>query len=255
MMLLIDADSIVYIIAYNNRENSSAEIVRESCDNFLRDLLTFSQTDDYVGVFGSGKCFRNEVYKFASYKGNRGDKPDFIIQYEKVIKDHYVEKYGFYTVTDFEADDMVVSLALAYPDVIIASPDKDLRQIPGTFLDYGKPEFQMVPVSAEQANYNFWIQMLTGDSTDNVAGIPGTGDVKAKKLLAECLDPMQYESAVKNAYNKYFGNHYGPIIYRDTYDTIKMVQPGHTMFPMLQEQMSNVQPRKPLKSESIFDVS
>ncbi len=256
MTLLLDADSMIYIIAYNNREDSTEDIVRNSCDSFFRDILIFSGADDYIGVFSSDKSFRNEIYKFAPYKGNRKEKPEYIELYAPVIKKHFTENYGFVTVQDFEADDVIVALATHFTDkAVIASPDKDLRQIAGYFIDYSKSEFQIISVGGEEANYDFWMQMLTGDSTDNVAGVPGLGDVKGRKILSECLDPMGYESAVRFAYNKYFGDHYGPIIYRDTFDTLKMVTSSHIMWPMLKPHLETIQPRTPKAPESIFDAS
>lgn len=255
MTLLLDADSMIYIIAWNNREDSNDDLVRSSCDSFFRDIFTYSQADDYIGVFSDDKSFRNDVYKFAPYKGNRGEKPECVIQYAPVIKQYFLEKYGFITVPEYEADDVIVSLAVGMKEnCIIASPDKDLRQIPGRFIDYGKPEFMVVEVDEVKSNYSFWLQMLTGDSTDNVAGVPGLGEVKGKKILDECMDPMQYENSVKLAYNKYFGNYYGPTIYRDTYITLKMVQPGHFMYRELEPLLQHVKPQIFKKPESIFDV-
>jgi 5'-3' exonuclease len=41
------------------------------------------------------------------------------------------------------------------------------------------------------------------DSTDNIKGIPGTGEVKATKLLADAL-PENYATVAYNAYLSYY---------------------------------------------------
>ena len=97
---------------------------------------------------------------------------------------------------------------------------------------------QIVQIDEAEANYNFWLQVLKGDGTDNISGIPGMGEVKGRKLLDGCLDPMQYPSKVQFEYQKCFGEYYGNLIFRETCDTVQMVQPDHKfwyLFPKMEE--------------------
>ena len=64
----------------------------------------------------------------------------------------------------------------------ILSGDKDLRQIPGRRKWVGQEEEY---VSVEQAERMFWIQVLAGDTTDNIAGCPGYGKVTAEKATKD----------------------------------------------------------------------
>ena len=49
--------------------------------------------------------------------------------------------------------------------------------------NYQKAEF--LHTSPEQANLFLWKQVLMGDSTDNIPGIPGVGVNTAEKLLKD----------------------------------------------------------------------
>jgi hypothetical protein len=64
---------------------------------------------------------------------------------------------------------------------VIVTQDKDLDMIPGLKYDFVVKE--PYSVTEEQAMYNFYHQMLTGDTTDNIPGLPGIGPAKAHKAL------------------------------------------------------------------------
>jgi hypothetical protein len=254
MRLLLDSDSLIYIIAYNHREYDilAEGSVKESCDTFLRDILLLTGCDDYIAAFSSKECFRNELYKYAPYKGGRPEKPEWMLLWEPVIRKHYVGKHGFVEPEFMEADDICVAMAHYCSEDgigwVIASPDKDLRQIAGRFYDYrqqANPDIAASPMgvtslSAEQAHRNFWMSVLTGDSTDNIKAVPGLGPVKAGKLLDEAMDPLQYSSLALSAYTKYFGSHYGNIIFRETVDTIMMLNPRHTYWAGYKDTMASI---------------
>jgi hypothetical protein len=75
-------------------------------------------------------------------------------------------------------------------DTIICSIDKDLRTIPGKHynLDSGVVD----EVTRHDAWHNFWSQVLTGDSTDNIEGLKGCGKVGT----AQCVGEVDYEIPV-----------------------------------------------------------
>ena len=55
---------------------------------------------------------------------------------------------------------------------------------------------QRYTVSLDQANRNFFIQCLTGDTSDNIPGIRGVGVKTAEKILADSNTPMQMDNDV-----------------------------------------------------------
>lgn len=247
MISLIDADSIVYIIGYNNREHiddPSADVtVKAACSDMVRTMLTIVRADEYVGVFSPSKTFRNEVYKFAPYKGTRTKELiDWKERFAPVIKQHLTDEWGFVTVPGLEADDVVCALAEYYDqrneEWIILSPDKDLKQIPGLHYDYKKEGAVPCRVNHEEASKAFWISMLTGDTSDNVCGIPGIGPVKAEGLL-KGTEPIMYGTIVMNKYRECFGQYYGPIIFQETKDTLQLMNSNHRMWSMFADNLTS----------------
>lgn len=242
MIALIDADSLIYIIGYNHREFTDEPAVDidigRAVDNFVSTILTIVQADSYVGVLSPDKNFRHDVYKYAKYKGERPEKPIWFDRFAPVIKERLMDKWGFFMVPDLEADDVICALAEYYEsraifpeqEWIICSPDKDLRQIAGLHYDYKKEGAVPCIVEAREAAFNFWYQMLIGDSSDNVKSVPGLGPVKAAKILGECEDEMQWSNVVMAQYRKYFGEYYGPIIFQETKDTLQLMSSKHRLW-------------------------
>ena len=64
---------------------------------------------------------------------------------------------------------------------IIVSIDKDYKQLERIIYNYIKEEFY--EIDQKQAMYNFWEQMVTGDSGDNVNYLKGYGKKWCEKNL------------------------------------------------------------------------
>ena len=174
--------------------------------NMLWKLLTDAR-DTSVGVTPShlavifdysSKTFRKELYP--EYKANRSAPPEELVPQFGLIREATrafnlpcIETEGF------EADDIIATYARAAEaigaDVTIVSSDKDLMQlvtsnvhmydsmkdkqigIPDVVEKWGVPPEKMID-----------LQSLTGDSTDNIPGIPGIGPKTAAQLLEEYGD-------------------------------------------------------------------
>lgn len=237
-VLLIDADCFKYIFSWHHRDKEDAEDLCKDIRIRVDELLTLAGTRHYIGIFGSDCPWRTENYKYKPYKGNRGDKPEFVQKWAATIEDYCMNTLGFMKMPDWEADDVLARLmrgnAKGYSagcEFVLCSPDKDLNQIPGMHLVWkrdfvDKIEGGLTMISEEAASQTFWMQMLTGDGTDNVAGVPGLGEKKALAILKDehgaWLDPLEMELAVAGAYNKYFAEHYGPIIFAETKKALYM---------------------------------
>lgn len=90
-------------------------------------------------------------------------------------------------VEPLEADDVMGILMTKYPGkYILASIDKDLRQIPGQHYNWDKDEFK--EVSLDEGNLFFYTQILTGDPTDGYSGCPNIGPKRAERILASAKD-------------------------------------------------------------------
>jgi len=251
--LIIDMDSIAYMIGWHHREHREKELVEQAIDSWFSEFLTLTDATDYLGVLGApaSHCFRYDTYKFKPYKGNRIGKEDteeteWIRFWEPIIKWHLITAHKFlFAPAHLETDDIVaaVGLHLLYEKgqaPIICSPDKDLKQIPGFHLNY-KPsrkkdeeaitgllpqELKVERITATQAHYNWCMQMLCGDTADNIAGVVGMGEKKATELL-KGVDELEWNSTVERAYEKQFGPYYGNIIHKETKAVVTMMTPEH----------------------------
>ncbi len=146
-----------------------------------------------VVMEGQGKPFRRELY--AEYKANRPPAPpDLKKQMGRVreIADAYA--IPCYEREGSEADDVIATLTRAARKhghrVVIVSADKDLLQLVGDgvlMLDtmrgttFGPKEtFDKLGVFPHQVRD---FLALTGDSSDNVPGVPSVGPKTASELL------------------------------------------------------------------------
>ncbi|MCL7997179.1 DNA polymerase I [Brucella sp. 21LCYQ03] len=146
----------------------------------------------------SSQTFRKEIYP--EYKANRTAPPEDLIPQFGLIRQATrafnlpcIEKEGF------EADDLIATYARiaaeAGADVTIVSSDKDLMQLvtPQVSMYDGMKDKQIsIPEVIEKwgvpPEKMIDLQSLTGDSTDNVPGIPGIGPKTAAQLLEEFGD-------------------------------------------------------------------
>lgn len=176
----------------------------------------------YSGATPAEFCpnFRYEVAVTKPYKGTRKNPKPFhfynIAAYLISTYDVRVSKGGL------EADDEMCIMQFGRDDTIICSRDKDLRICPGHHYSWecGK-QAAIGPVFTDRiGGFNleggkegvgyglafFYLQMLTGDSADNIPGLPGHGIVRAKKLLEGCVTEQDYYQRVKKAYKEVLGD-------------------------------------------------
>ncbi|UCC29426.1 MAG: hypothetical protein JSU86_14635, partial [Phycisphaerales bacterium] len=139
--------------------------------------------------------FRRELD--ANYKAHRDPAPEALhVQTDRITS--IVETLGIpiCRIPGFEADDLMATMAHRLRDqdvdIYLVSRDKDLEQLiteKVRLYDAAKDEVIDSAALAEKKGYTpqqaVEIQTLTGDSTDNVAGVPGIGLKTAVKLINE----------------------------------------------------------------------
>lgn len=227
---VIDADSIIYIIAWHLKDTVIDDFVeytiKSKCESFFKLLLSEVQADRYIGFISrsDNNTFRHRLYTIKKYKGNRGPKEIWHQNAEPYIRKVLTQDFNIKEVYGMEADDALSLYAELNPNEehVFCAIDKDIRQLPGLHYDYRKmgPETFITTISKEQAERNFYMQVLTGDISDNVFGLPGIGEVKAGKIL----DEAEFKShAVEMKYLAHFGPVYGPRFYQETVDTIGLL--------------------------------
>jgi DNA polymerase-1 len=125
--------------------------------------------------------FRYKV--LPSYKGQRpNSKPALHDELLDWMKDEY--KHILYP--GLEGDDVMGILASGEgrSRLVIVSIDKDMTTVPCRLWVPGKGQEKPRLISHEEADRNWMIQTLTGDTVDNYKGAPGIGPVKARQALA-----------------------------------------------------------------------
>ncbi|APH71086.1 DNA polymerase I [Aquibium oceanicum] len=146
----------------------------------------------------SAKTFRNEMYP--EYKANRSAPPDDLIpQFGLIRQATRAFDLPCLEIEGFEADDLIATYARlaceAGADTTIISSDKDLMQLVGptvSMYDPMKDREIKVPEVIEKwgvpPEKMIDLQALTGDSIDNVPGVPGIGPKTAAQLLEQFGD-------------------------------------------------------------------
>ncbi|OQP84060.1 DNA polymerase I [Rhizobium rhizosphaerae] len=174
--------------------------------NMLWKLLTDAR-DTSVGVTPthfavifdySSKTFRNALYD--QYKANRTAPPEDLVPQFGLIR-HATRAFNLPCIEmeGFEADDLIATYAKlaeeAGGDVTIVSSDKDLMQLVTSCVSmYDSMKDKQIGIAEVVEKWGVPpekmvdLQALTGDSTDNVPGIPGIGPKTAAQLLADYGD-------------------------------------------------------------------
>lgn len=192
--------------------------------------------------------FRHEVAVTKEYKGNRKDaaKPYHFHN----LRAYMLSEYDCIVTDGMEADDLIcIHLYDDYKkgiesntfNKICCSRDKDLRMCPGWHYGWqcGKQE-QYGPCFVEPLGHIelskgaskkiigsglkfFYSQLITGDTVDNIPGLPKRGPVFAYNLLSDCTSEIELFEAVRRAYYDNYGEAYEQHL-REQTDLLWMIQ-------------------------------
>ncbi len=210
-LFLVDGSGFIFrafhaIPALNRKSDGLPVNAVSGFCNMLWKLLRDARNTDvgvtpthFAVIFDySSKTFRNELYDL--YKANRSAPPEDLIPQFGLIR-HATRAFNLPCIEKegFEADDIIATYArqaeAVGADTTIISSDKDLMQlvtanvhmydamkdkqigIPEVIEKWGVPPEKMID-----------LQAMTGDSTDNIPGIPGIGPKTAAQLLEEYGD-------------------------------------------------------------------
>lgn len=205
MILLIDADSLIFASCYRKRETPDDELyyteIEDSRNKFdqqfmkiVNDLEEKYPIDKVLTFSGSKGNFRKLITK--KYKANRKKQelPPLLNEMHQFVKDHYDSIWGY----GVETDDMVarywkqISDDIGRDEVMIVSIDKDYKQFPCLMYNYHYKHKEILDISEEEAMYNFYEQMIVGDTADNVNYFKGKGKKFAEKHFKDCTTKYQY---------------------------------------------------------------
>ena len=212
---LVDADIIAYRCAAAGEEDDLSDVLM-STENFIKDMYRRINLGKYIFFLTGSNNFRHDVAVTKPYKGNRKDvaKPKHLYD----VRDFLVEHFNSMVIDGFEADDALASARYRYGEQsVILTIDKDLYQIPGYHYNFVKDERYLV--SAVEACYNLWKQVVTGDSTDNIPGLAGVGEAKFDKAWDSQRSVV---SAAEIAWNFYQDREATRELFNEQIDLIRM---------------------------------
>lgn len=203
-LLLVDGNALIHrgFHALPNLTNRDGQPTG-AIFGFTRLLLAALKIikPEYVAVaFDSrGKTFRHHMYQ--DYKATRKKGPDEL--YEQVPLVHEIVKsmnIPTYIVPGFEADDIIGTLSKQANSknltTTILTGDMDLVQLVNSDTSLFAPQKGVsnpaiyTPKTVRQ-KYGFdpdkmvFFKSLRGDASDNIPGVPGVGEVSAKKIVAK----------------------------------------------------------------------
>jgi hypothetical protein len=124
------------------------------------------------------------------------------------MHDFVKEQYDSIVGYGVETDDMVarywkqISDDIGRDEVMIVSIDKDYKQFPCLMYNYHYKHRQVLDISEEDALYNFYEQMIAGDTADNVNYFKGKGKRFAEKYYADCQNKFQYTRKLYELFKK-----------------------------------------------------
>jgi DNA polymerase-1 len=159
--------------------------------------LLADKKPEYLAIVfdAKGPTFRHEI--FSDYKANRPPMPDDMAVQIPVIKSivknmniKMLEKKGY------EADDIIGTLARACEEkgfkVVMVTGDKDFRQLVTPNISmWDTMKDTITDYASLKKTYGFEpekfidVMGLSGDSTDNIPGVPGVGEKTAVGLIQE----------------------------------------------------------------------
>lgn len=155
------------------------EYAFSNISNIIKGIKSGLGLTSYDLYISSDSNFRDDIATIRPYKGNRANlrKPYHL----KACRNFLIGQYDAIVCEGYEADDAVSMAAYADPSRIIISNDKDLNMVPGTHYDWVKE--WLYSIDKEEGMRNFMMQLLIGDTVDNIQGIEGCGKVTAKQIL------------------------------------------------------------------------
>lgn len=202
-MFIIDAMALAFRAYFarlgsGGRATSSMDALDSSIKMTLGLLKKYEP--DYIVL--ASDCpeptFRHRLYP--EYKANRGNFPERLApQIPYFFK--FFDLFGVATLKmpGYEADDIIASLAARYAaddmEIFILSGDKDLTQLIGPHVSMVSPQgggdYKIYDEAEVVKRYGCRPEQmgdflaLKGDSSDNIPGVFGVGDKKARELLEE----------------------------------------------------------------------
>ena len=194
--LLIDSDALLFTsLAATQHEQVINEMgdtvlasdILEARENYWYQVNTWQEKfhvreNEIFHLFSDKSAWRKSIYP--QYKASRKTKRKPLCY--TALRQEILSNPNGFCYSAIEADDLIGLFATidSDPDAqipIIASVDKDLKQIPGWHVWMGREPELVNTADAERFTYQ---QYLSGDPTDDIPGCPGIGVKRAAEKVA-----------------------------------------------------------------------
>lgn len=206
-LLLVDGHYYLYrsffaIRGLTNSKGEPTNAIYGFCKAFRR-MLADVKPDRVAVIWDRGLPARRTELQ-PEYKQNRTEMPETLRPQEGWLQKN-IGLFGpaSLSLPNTEADDLIASYAVAARaegvEVVIATNDKDIMQLVDDRVSIyatlkaapGQPSFTLLgPAEVEKrwgvpAGQIGEILALTGDSSDNIPGVPGVGEKTAAQLVRD----------------------------------------------------------------------
>jgi len=231
---LVDGDGLAYYCA--GKDGSSVGDARRALNDKVESAARLVSAERVVILLtgsGSHKGHRYAIARRKPYQGQRANsrRPENWAALRDYLTGNECRFPVEITYTA-EADDLFGKYAYTQPDdVVIYTQDKDMRMLPGRHLDWVTHRMHHVTYipaamgevyKVHDSEFNdkrygpkwFWLQMLQGDTADNIPGLPKylardvlkpVGEVTAEKLLTIPMIGEGYANTVAMYYRGFYG--------------------------------------------------
>jgi hypothetical protein len=150
-------------------------------NSIMGTLLSDLSLRTYTLYLGGAGNYRYQINP--EYKAGRPPRP---VHYD-AVKRYIIKKYDGQIVNGWEADDACSMEMYEKPDSVLVSNDKDLLMVPGHHYNWQKQIH--TDITETEGMLNFYNQLLSGDSTDN---IPGLYALTGQKCTAAIKNGLQF---------------------------------------------------------------
>ena len=230
LTLYVDGDGLAYYCAGN--DSTSSGTARANLIDKVKSAQRVTGAENVrILLTGSGstKGDRYAIARVKPYQGQRANsrRPKSWQTLRDLMEGGDVGGFPVEITYTAEADDLFGKHVYKAPaKSVIYTQDKDMRMLPGYHLDWvshttcfvelrlwNHTAYDVVHGDKQYGLKWFWLQMLHGDTADNIPGLPyyrdasdklkRVGEVTAGKLLDAAENG--YAEAVRSAYATYYG--------------------------------------------------
>lgn len=197
--IVIDGNSLINRAFYalpllTNSQGEYSNAVYGFCNMLVKAIKEYNPKYIAVAFDRKEPTFRHKMYK--GYKGTRKGMPEELAEQMPILKEvltamnvRIIEKAGI------EADDIIGIISKRFKEhTIILTGDKDNLQLIDDTTDVwltrkGLSNLEKIDTKTLKEEFNLEpyqvieMKALMGDSSDNIPGVPGVGQVTAQKLI------------------------------------------------------------------------